>query len=176
MTTRKNILVLGVGNLLLSDEGVGIHVAQQLETLSLPANVEVIDGGTGGFELISYFSGRKKVIIIDAVDGDDEPGTILRFTPDDLNIELRPSLSAHQTGIEGLLHFSKELSPRPEVVVIGVIPKETRRLGTSLSKTVKKQIPKAVAAVLKEIGATAASPEEGGSDKTFGRILVHNSS
>jgi hydrogenase maturation protease len=161
MTTDKSILVLGVGNLLLSDEGVGIHVAQQLLTQSLPSDVEVIDGGTGGFELISYFCGRKKVIIIDAVDGDDEPGTILRFTPDDLNIAWRPSLSAHQTGVEGLLHFSKELSPPPEVVIIGVIPKETRRLGTSLSKTVKKRIQKAVAAVLKEIGAPAASPEEG---------------
>jgi len=160
MATNKDMLILGVGNLLLSDEGVGIHVAQQLQTKSLPSNVEVIDGGTGGFELISYFSGRKKVIIIDAVDGDDEPGTILRFTPDDLNIAWRPSFSAHQTGIEGLLHFSKELSPPPEVVVVGVIPKETRRLSTSLSKTVKKQIPKAVAAVLKEIGALAASAND----------------
>jgi hydrogenase maturation protease len=158
MTPRKNILVLGVGNLLLSDEGVGIHVAQELQRNPLPSNVEVIDGGTGGFELISYFSGRKKVIIIDAVDGDDEPGTILRFTPDDLNIAWRPSLSAHQTGVEGLLHFSKELSPPPEVVVIGVIPKETRRLSTSLSKTVKKKIPNIVAAVLKEISIPAPSP------------------
>ena len=156
--TTKNILVLGVGNFLLSDEGVGIHVAQQLQTQSLPSDVEVIDGGTGGFELISYFSGRKKVIIIDAVDGDCEPGTVLRFTPEDLNIAWRPSLSAHQTSVEELLHFSKELSPPPEVVVIGVIPKETRRLSTSLSKTVKKQIPNIVAAVLKEISILAPSP------------------
>lgn len=156
MTIRRNILVLGVGNLLLSDEGVGIHVAQQLQKMSLSSTVEIIDGGTGGFELISHFSGREKVVIIDAVDGDDEPGKILRFTPDDLNIAWRPSLSAHQTGIEGLLHFSRELSPQPEIVIIGVIPKETRRLSTSLSKTVKKQIPNIVDAVLKEVGARVA--------------------
>lgn len=114
--------------------------------------------GAGGFELISNFSGRKKVIIIDAVDGDGEAGTILRFTSDDLNIAWRPSLSAHQTGVEGRLHSSKELSHTPEVVVIGVMPKETRRLSTSLSKTVKKQFPNIVAAILKEISIPALSP------------------
>ena len=131
MTLKENILVLGVGNLLLSDEGVGIHVVQRLQEMSLPSGVEVIDGGTGGFELISHFSGKKKVIIVDAVRGDDEPGTILRFTADDLSIAWRPTFSAHQTGVEGLLHFSKELTSPPQIVFIGIIPKETRRLSAS---------------------------------------------
>src|SRR3990172_2748322 len=87
MTDQKNILILGLGNLLLSDEGVGAHIVNQLQKMTLPGNVEAIDGGTGGFEFLNHFYGKKKVIIVDAMRGNVEPGTIFRCSPDDLNLE-----------------------------------------------------------------------------------------
>ena len=152
---EEEILILGVGNLLLSDEGVGIHVVRRLEEMSLPSNVEVIDGGTGGFELVRHLHNKTKVIIIDAVHGDTEPGAILRFAPHDLVLELRPTFSAHQTGIQGLLRFIQESPSPPDVVIFGIVPKETRRMSMSLSKPVQEKLSQLVSAILKEIGLTA---------------------
>jgi len=158
--TEKKMLILGVGNLLLSDEGVGIHVVRQFERMLLPPTVEVVDGGTGGFELIAHVLGKSKVIIIDAVQGDAEAGTVLRFTRDDLELQWRPSFSAHDDGIDRLLHLSKELLSPPEIIIYGVIPKETRRFSTSLSTEVNHCIPKIVGAVMKEIRAFIAQQNE----------------
>lgn len=148
---KKNILVLGVGNLLLSDEGVGIHIVHQLQNMSLATYVEVIDGGTESFELIRFFRNRKKVIIVDAVKADAKPGTILRFTPEDGELQWSPSLSAHQLSLYELLHFSQELIPRPEIVVYGMVPKETRRFSTQLSRTVKRNIQRIISEIIKEL-------------------------
>ena len=125
--------------------------------IHLPAEVEVIDGGTGGFELIGYFEGKKKIIIIDAVTGGDEPGTILRLPCAALDLNLRPSFSAHQGGIEGLLHFSRRMDSHPEIVVIGIVPEETHLLRMSLSKSVEEKIPKVIAIVLEEMRSSVDS-------------------
>ncbi len=93
--TEKSVLVLGVGNLLLADEGVGVHVAQRLLKMPMPPEIEVIDGGTGGFELIEHFRGKKEVIIVDALKADADPGTVIQFTPDDIALQWHSSFSAH---------------------------------------------------------------------------------
>ncbi len=147
----KNILVLGVGNLLLSDEGVGIHVVSQLRNMSLAPNVEVIDGGTRSFELIEHFRNRKKVIIVDAVNARAKPGTVFRFTPENAELQWYPAFSAHQLSLYELLLFAQELVPCPEIVVYGVVPKETKRFNTQLSKKVRRRIQRIISEIFKEI-------------------------
>jgi len=151
MPAPKTILVLGVGNLLLSDEGVGIHVVNELQKTSHPEHVEVVDGGTGGFELLNHFYGKKKVIIVDAMQGDAAPGTIFRCLPDDLNLQVLHTYSSHQNSLVELLHFSKTLTPPPEVVIFGIVPKDIQGVCTSLSGEIAQQVPKIVEAILKEI-------------------------
>ena len=149
---NKNILVLGVGNLLLSDEGVGIHVVSQLRNMHLAPNVEVIDGGTRSFELIEHFRNRKKVIIVDAVnDASAEPGTVFRFTPDDAELQWFPAFSAHQLSLYELLNFAQQLEPPPEIIVYGIVPKETKKLSTHLSRKVKRRIHRIISEIFKEI-------------------------
>ena len=150
----KSILILGVGNLLLGDEGIGIHVAQRLQKMALPHDVEVIDGGTGGFELIEQCHGRKKIIIVDAILADAEPGSVLRFTPEDVELQWHPSYSSHQSGLRELLHFCKQLVPLPEIVVYGIAPKETQSLSTRLSEAVTSSLAKLIAEVLEEVKRT----------------------
>lgn len=157
--TEKSILILGVGNLLLSDEGVGVHIAQRLQKMSLPAEIEVIDGGTAGFELIHYCRGKSKVIIVDAVmpcRGRVEPGTVLRFTGDELALTPPLPYSAHQAGLQELLASCKQLQPRPEIVIYGIVSEETREMGTQLSKTVERRLDEVVSLVLHEAGVIAA--------------------
>lgn len=149
------MLILGVGNLLLSDEGVGVHVAQQLQKMPIPPEVEVIDGGTGGFELIEHFRGKKKVIIVDALHADAEPGAVIRLTREDIALEGPPPFSAHQRGLQELLHFCQELEPPPEVIIYGIVPKQTQRMGVRLSKTVKRRLPEIISMVIDEAKQTA---------------------
>jgi len=77
-------VILGVGNLLLSDEGVGVHVANKLMEMDLPAGVEVIEGGTDGFRLMNVVTGADRLIVVDAVKGESPPGSIYRFDINDV--------------------------------------------------------------------------------------------
>jgi hydrogenase maturation protease len=149
--TNKTVLVVGVGNLLLSDEGVGIHILQRLEKMPLPPEVELIDGGTLGFELIRYFERKKKVIIIDAVQAELEPGTLLRFTPDEVSLQWHPFISVHQTGLRELINGVQDLFPRPELIFYGIVPEEISRFGIKLSHTIQQRLNQIIPAILDDI-------------------------
>lgn len=152
----KSVLVVGVGNYLLSDEGAGIHIAHRLRKMDLPSDIEILDGGTGGFELISFFRDRRKVIIIDAVKTGDEPGTVYRFTPEDIALSRRPIFSFHQFNLHELFFFIRQMKSRPDVVVYGIVPQETERFSTKLSQSVKKGIRKMLPSLLEEIRSISA--------------------
>lgn len=148
---EKSVLILGVGNLLLADEGIGVHVAQRLQQMSLPPWVEVVDGGVGGFELIAHCSNRKKIILVDAVKTDAAPGTVLRFRAEEVPPTWPAAFSAHQFGLQEFLHFCQELVPAPEVIVYGVVPKATNRMSTHLSRTLQRRLTKLVALIVAEV-------------------------
>jgi len=148
---QKTILVLGIGNLLLGDEGVGVHAAHQLLETSLPPEVEVIDGGTVGFELLPYLQGKEKVIIIDALHTEAEAGEVFRFDAGELRMRRDAPFSPHQCGLRELLGASATLVPPPRVVVIGVVPEEINFLTIGLSRKVHRQMPTILSAILEEI-------------------------
>ncbi len=150
--SRCPILVLGIGNILLRDEGVGVRVIEQMQKIHLPDDVELVDGGTAGADLLDVLAERKKVIVIDAVQADCEPGTVLRFTVDDL---VRPDgvgMSLHELGLGEALTMTRQLKCAPEdVVVFGIKPKDTVA-GLELSEEVEASVPKVVELILAEIG------------------------
>jgi hydrogenase maturation protease len=133
----KPNLVLGVGNVLLSDEGIGVHIARRLESMQLPPHVEVIDGGTGGFELIGSLRDRKKVVIVDCIMATEPPGSMISATPDQLALRWEASYSAHQTGLFELLYHARHLDPPPEILVVGIVPQGPPRPGTNLSEALE---------------------------------------
>ncbi len=101
-TSNRKTLVLGLGNVLMSDEGVGVHVVRALEQMQLPANVECLDGGTGGFLLLEPLQMADRVIMIDAATDDTPPGTIRRITPK-YSKDYPLTLTAHDVGVKDLL-------------------------------------------------------------------------
>jgi hydrogenase maturation protease len=148
----KPVLIMGVGNLLLKDEGVGVHVAQRLMEMELPPGVEVLDGGTGGYDLLDDIEGRDKVVIVDTVKGGHRAGSIYRITADDIEDSSEPSHSLHDVGVSHLLKLADMLGvERPEIVVIGVEPKDMETYAMELSPEVEAQIPKVIELVMKEI-------------------------
>ncbi|OGO24298.1 MAG: hypothetical protein A2144_10195 [Chloroflexi bacterium RBG_16_50_9] len=143
-------MVIGVGNLLLKDEGIGVHTIKALQEINLPHNVMIIDGGTSP-DLIACTGYGDKLIIIDAARAGGEPGTIYRFHPDDLMTEDGKMISLHELGVERNLKLMSLTGNRPEeIVIIGIEPGEID-WGLELSPTLKEKIPQIVRVVLREI-------------------------
>jgi hydrogenase maturation protease len=144
-------VILGVGNLLLSDEGVGVHVANKLMEMDLPAGVEVIEGGTDGFRLMNVVTEADRLIVVDAVKGGSPPGSIYRF-----DIKDAPSspdafkTSVHQIGILEVVHLSELIGQTPETTVIGVEP-GSLEMGMELSPEVQEKMPKIIELILEEV-------------------------
>jgi len=145
------IMIMGIGNILLSDEGLGIHFLQQLATTPLPETVELLEGGTAGLELIHLISEIDYLIIIDALNAHTEPGTIFKFRPDDIRIiPDQYEVSFHQVGILEVLAMADLLNQAPKTIIFGVQPKSLD-WGLSLSPEVQVSFPRLQEYVLAEL-------------------------
>jgi hydrogenase maturation protease len=147
---NSRVVVIGVGNELLKDEGVGVHVARELAGHNLSVPVEIIEAGTVplcwlGDEAIG------KLVVIDAVYGGGEPGAIYRFSPEEVEFEADMMTSVHQLGLMNSLWLSEIAGLKPEkTVIIGVEPKEVD-WGMELSEELRGRISEVVKVVLKEV-------------------------
>jgi hydrogenase maturation protease len=150
-TLSKNLVILGVGNVLLSDEGVGVHVANKLMEMDLPQGIQVVQGGTDGFRLIDVVTRAARLIVVDAVKRGGPPGSIYRFDTKDT-----PSYfdayrgSIHQMGIPELVRLSEFVGEAPETTIIGVEPKSLD-MGMELSPEVAAKLPRIIELIFEEI-------------------------
>jgi hydrogenase maturation protease len=148
---HKKILILGLGNILLGDEGVGVRIVEQLSSQSLPEEVEVIDGGTAGYELLSFLEGREKVVIVDAVKTEDQPGSVYKLDLSILEEDATMSLSLHQIGLKNVFKMASLMEINPEVTLVGIVPKDYQNYKIGLSKEVEEAIPRAMKTIYQEI-------------------------
>lgn len=144
-------LILGLGNILLRDEGVGVHVIRALEMVALGADVELFDGATAGMDLLDVLSDRERVVVVDAIDAHVEPGTILRLRPEQL-LSGR-GLSLHEAGLIDALIAARQMGVAcGEVTIIGIRPFVVE-WGLGLSAEMERLLPRLVAVVEMEAGA-----------------------
>lgn len=144
-------LILGVGNPLRRDDGVGVEIIRRLtKNFSggrLSVSTDLMDGGTDGLALLEYIKGYKKVILIDAVEMKIDPGTIKIFTPEEAILHISTdSLSTHGFGIAEFIRFAQELNILPECTIIGIQP-ENVGYGEGFSLSVQSSIQHAIALV-----------------------------
>ena len=146
-----NTVILGLGNILLKDEGVGVYAAKELKKSTLPEDVEVIDGGTSPTVFLTVKDARK-IIIIDALKGGKEPGTIYRLSPENLTTgSYSNTLSLHQMSlVETLSIIEKTGSTFKNIVIIGVEP-EKIEWGVGLTPAIEQKIPDIINITLKEV-------------------------
>lgn len=164
---RNEILVLGVGNILLKDEGIGVHVIKAMQHMKLPDNVTLFDGGAGGIDLLEQIEMAARLIIIDAIDAGHKPGTVFRFKPDEVKAILDGhKTSLHQVDLYDTLKLAKFIGCYPETVIIGVQPKEIA-WGTEPTPDISAQIPLVIDLVTREIQAIKDEPYCGGSDRQW---------
>jgi len=144
-------VVIGVGNTILSDEGVGVHAARLLQSdPRVPAGVTILDGGTIGIELVPYASDASRVLLLDAMNSGSAPGTLARMMGKDL-LGTTGGWSAHQLGVADLIAALFLVSTNPQdIVVLGVQPANTD-WGTSLSPEVQASLVPLVDAALAQL-------------------------
>ena len=156
--THRNVprvTILGIGNLLLKDEGVGVHVVQELAGIDPGCeNLNIVDGGTSPDILSLVDDDVDKLIIIDAVKGGGKPGTIYRFRSDALDLDSTTPVSLHEVGVLDSLRMMALLKRQPKsTVIIGIEPK-TIDHGLELSPEVEEKLPEVVKLVLREVQET----------------------
>lgn len=135
-------LILGVGNLLMGDEGVGVAAIRQLEQHGFAEHAELVDGGTSGFHLLGLFRDRQHLILIDATTDGQPPGTVSLIQPRYAS-DFPPSLTAHDIGLKDLLESAALLGDLPEVDLITISIQElTGALSMELSLAVAAALPK----------------------------------
>ncbi|MHB0976100.1 MAG: HyaD/HybD family hydrogenase maturation endopeptidase [Candidatus Aquicultorales bacterium] len=155
MSDKRRIIVLGVGNTILTDEGVGVRAVMELGELEWPENVEFLDGGTAGYDLIHMIEVADKLIIVDAVDARSEPGTVYRFVPEDvMSREKDPTrFSLHEVGLIEALTLARFTGNDCEMVIFGIQPKSLD-WGTELTPELEEKLPRLKELVAEEIRAS----------------------
>ena len=157
-TSSKETIVVGLGNPLMADEGIGVVLVEELSKLAAAGelaseNVEYYDGGCGGMYLLHTIAGRKKAVLIDCCIMGTDPGTIRRFTPDDVNsVKQMAHLSLHEVDILKVLELAKQIGQCPdEIVIFGIEPVEiTQQM--HLNEPLQSKIPDYIAEIEAEIG------------------------
>lgn len=152
LLVTPKITVLGVGNVLLSDEGFGVRVAETLDAAYVfPDDVQVLDGGVLGMELLRFVTGTEKLLILDALKEGGAGGKCRRLAGDEVKAHFREKLSAHEIGVQDVLTFL-EVTGKPigEVVVIGAEPK-ILEAGLSLSEEMTPRVAEAAALAIEEL-------------------------
>ncbi len=147
-----NIAVLGIGNILLRDDGVGVHAIRKLgNEYEFPDSVKLIDGGTKGLDLLPFFEGNDKVLIIDAANFKKEPGTIDTIEGDKIPAFLSSKLSVHQIGLPDMLFAARLMEITPsEMCLIGIQPKSVES-GTELSDEITTRFESLLGRVLQKL-------------------------
>ena len=151
--SHRNITIVGVGNRLLGDEGVGLHIIDKLSQIPMPSHVNIIDCGCDLLSLIAYINEPERIFIIDAIRAGGEPGEIYSFDYSTLAAMKIQMYSAHQVKTVDALRLIKLVCPAladSEIVVIGIEPK-TMKLSSDLSKEVSESISEVTRFVLEEI-------------------------
>jgi len=147
-----NILILGVGSILMMDEGVGVRAIEELrKRYVFPDGVELLDGGTSGIELLQYIEKRDLLIIIDAIKSGHPPGTVLRIEGKDVPARFRIRLSPHQLGISDLLAAATISDALPKKMVLFGIEPEKIELGLGFSDPVKAGFDRLLTTVVDEL-------------------------
>lgn len=149
-------LLLGIGNVLMGDEGVGVHAVRMLDEIELPGGVSCLDGGTGGLHLLEALQSASRIVLVDATIDGSPAGTIRRLTPR-YSKDYPPTLTAHDIGLKDLLDTLYLLGNPPEVVLYAISIDTPGGLDLELSPAIRALLPRIRDRVLDEIEVQPSS-------------------
>ncbi|MFN3395742.1 MAG: HyaD/HybD family hydrogenase maturation endopeptidase [Thermodesulfovibrionales bacterium] len=146
------VAIVGVGNILLQDEGVGVHAIEKLrERFDFPEDVAIIDGGTMGLDLLPFIENTDKLLLVDAIDLKKKPGAIGIIEDKDIPAVIKTKISPHQIGLNDLLSVMRLLEKEPEsITVIGIQPGSIQT-GTELSAQVRQNLDDLISVIIDKL-------------------------
>lgn len=149
---RKKVLILGVGNILFTDEGIGVHAIRYLqEHATFPDEIALLDGGTLGIGLMDAIMDCELLVVLDAVLGDGEAGSLYRLEGEELRNSLSFKDSMHQTDLVDTLVFCELAGHRPDAIILGMEPQDYQSMGLELSPPCRTALPQLAEKVLVEL-------------------------
>ncbi|HEU6438240.1 MAG TPA: NiFeSe hydrogenase maturation protease [Nitratidesulfovibrio sp.] len=158
----QKLLVLGIGNTLLTDDGVGVFAVEELMKETWPQNVTLMDGGTFTQDIFYLFEGYDRLLVLDIVHAKGNPGTIYRLSEDDLVQNEKQRLSIHDVDLIDSLKMAELRGPRPRMQVIGMEPHDFLNWNIGLSEPVQAAFPRFVEVAREEIRTIIAEMEQAG--------------
>jgi hydrogenase maturation protease len=154
---RKPVVVLGLGNPLMADEGIGVYLVERLlESAAEYPGVDFADAGTGGLSILYQIEGRHKAIVIDCAFLDEPPGTVRRFTPDQVqSVKVLAHQSLHEADLMQILAMARQLGQAPgEIVLFGIQPQRVEP-GLGLSRALMERIDEYISTISRELRTEA---------------------
>ena len=150
---RKPVVVLGLGNPLMADEGIGVYLVERLmESAAEHPAVDLVDAGTGGLSILYQIEGRRKAVVIDCAFMDEPPGAIRRFTPEEVrSTKVLAHQSLHEADLMRIIAMARQLGPAPDEIVIFGIQPERVEFSQGLSRTLAERIDEYVSMILHEL-------------------------
>jgi hydrogenase maturation protease len=153
MSEKNYITILGLGNILLQDEGFGVHFVRWFEkNYQLPEGVGIVEGGTLGYKLLDTVCSCDKLLVIDVIKS-NEPGSIYRFTKEEIDEqELQPT-SAHEVSFQDVLCKAELIEELPDVIFLCIVPYEYKDMGLELTPHIRKKFPEVEKLLLQELSS-----------------------
>ena len=148
---ETQIAVMGIGNILMQDEGIGVHIIRELEKYDFNPHIALIDGGNMGMDLLSFFYEYNRMIIVDAVDFEKEPGFIDTIENDDILALFTTKMSLHHLGLKDVLSYAKLLDQTPEDLCLFGIQPHKVEMEIELSQIVNSRIHELMTLVLQKL-------------------------
>lgn len=159
MTQNRNITILGLGNLLIGDDGFGVRfVSWFSDRYTLPDEVILVDGATAGLGLLDVVTGAGHLIVIDAIRIDDTPGSMYRFTKEEMRLYLPPPTSAHEVEFLDVLAMADILDQCPPVTFITVVPEKYDTMEVRISDLLVERFSDTERLLLEELAALSVRP------------------
>jgi hydrogenase maturation protease len=147
----RSVVVMGVGNLLLTDDGFGVHVINSLKDTVFPSNIKLIEAGVVSHQLIPLFHEIDVLIVIDSVEAGDTPGSLFKFSPDELEFKSGQKSSLHQLSLIDVLQMTELTGKKPETIIIAVQPKDITSWSLELTAEIKATIPRVKELIFEEL-------------------------
>ncbi len=172
----SSIVVIGVGNILFKDEGVGVYASRYLEeNFCFDPPIDIVDGGTLGLNLMNYYLSYDKVLIIDTLSIDDTPGSVYHIPADELIGLGNYRKTAHEVEVVAMVEICSLLGNMAEVSVMGIVPEDIKSIGIALSRSIEDRFDTLIADVLSELKKANINVIANDTPKTLLEIIRHYS-
>ena len=159
MADKDRITILGLGNILLQDEGFGVHFVRWFENnYRVPENVKVVEGGTLGYGLLDTVCSCDRLLVIDVIKSNEEPGSIYRFTKEEVDAQMLEPTSAHEVSFHDVLCKAELIDELPEVIFLCIVPYKYKDMGLELTPSIINKFSDVERLLLKELSLHGVKP------------------